>query len=110
MAVGDEVGEVGYVFAKFSGGDLFAHGGQGVGGVEFARLQKAVGLAELLDLLRCEAAALEANLVEAVGAVITFGGGEGVRQDVLRGHGAAADVGVAADSTELVDRTEGADH
>ena len=66
-------------------------------------------MAELFDLLRCEAAALEADFVEAVGAVVALGGGEGVRQDVLRGHGASADVGVAADAAELVDGAECAD-
>ena len=35
LAVGDEVGEVGYVFACAAGGDGFADGGEGVGGVEF---------------------------------------------------------------------------
>ena len=48
VAVGDEVGEVGDVFAEFAGGDVFADGGEGVGGVEFGGLQEAVGGAELL--------------------------------------------------------------
>jgi hypothetical protein len=109
LAVGDEVSEVGNVFTEFAGGDFFAHGSEGVSGVELAGLQETVGVAELPDLLRGEAAALQSYFVEAVGAVVALGGGEGVGHDVLGGHGAAADVGVAADATELVDRAEGSD-
>ena len=43
LAVGDEVGEVGYVFAGFAGGDGFADGGEGVGGVELGGEYGAVG-------------------------------------------------------------------
>ena len=45
-AVGYEVGEVGYVFAEFAGGDSFADGCYGFSGVEFGGLEEFVGGAE----------------------------------------------------------------
>src|SRR6266478_917860 len=110
LAVGDEVGQVGYVFAGVAGGDGFADGGEGVGGVELGGEEGAVGGAEFFELLRGEAAAFEAYFVEAVGVVVALDGGEGVGEDVLRDGGAAADVGVAAYAAELVDGAEGADY
>src|SRR5437660_5394107 len=101
LAVGDEVGEVGYVFAGVAGGDGFADGGEGVGGVELGGEESAVGGAEFFELLRGEAAALEAYLVEPVGMVVALDGGERVGEDVLRDGGASADVSVAADAAEL---------
>src|SRR5882757_6142531 len=67
LAAGDEVGEVGYVFACAARGDGFADGGEGVGGVELRGEEGAVGGAEFFELLRGEAAAFEAYFVEAVG-------------------------------------------
>ena len=109
LAVGDEVGEVGYVFACVARSDGFADGGEGVCGVEFGGEQGAVGGAELFELLRSKALALETYFVKAVGVVVALDGGEGVGQDVLGDRGASADVGVAADAAELVHGTEGAD-
>ena len=88
---------------------MCADGGEGVGGVELAGLQEAVGLAECFELRGGEAAAFEADLVEAVGVVVALDGGERVGQHVLRDRGASADVGVAADAAELVDGAERAD-
>ncbi len=79
-AVGYEVGEVGGVFAELSGGDFFADGGEGFSGVELGGLQEFVGGAELFELGGCEALALEAYFVEAVGVVIALDAGEGVRE------------------------------
>jgi len=76
LAVGDEVGEIGYVFAGVAGGDSFADGSESVGGVELRGEQGAVGGAEFFELLRGEAATLEAYLVEAVGVVVALDGGE----------------------------------
>ena len=70
-----------------------ADGGEGVGGVELAGLQEAVGVAERFELGGGEAAALEADLVEAVGVVVALDAGERVGQDVLGDGGASADVG-----------------
>src|ERR1700729_2814940 len=49
-AVGDQGGEVGGVFAEFSGGDFFAHGGEGFGGVELGGLEEFVGGSEFFEL------------------------------------------------------------
>src|SRR5882757_7481584 len=102
LAAGDEVGEVRYVFACAAGGDGFADGGEGVGGVELRGEEGAVGGAEFFELLRGEAAAFEAYLVEAVGVIVALDRGERVGQDVLRDRCAATDVGVAAYAAELV--------
>ncbi len=110
LAVGDEVGEVGYVFACAASGDGFADGGEGFGGVELRGEKGAVGGAEFFELLRGEAFSFEANFIQAVGVVVALDGGERVRQYVLGNGGAAADVGVAAYATELVDGAEGADY
>src|ERR1700722_11636573 len=112
VAGGDEVEKVGYVVGfggAGDGGDGFADGGQGVGGVEFAGVEEAVGVAELLDLGGGEAAALQAYFVDAVGVVVALDGGEGVGEDVEGGHGASADVGVLAYAAELGDGREGSD-
>ena len=90
-------------------GESGADGGEGVGGVEFGGLEEAVGMAKGFELGGSEAAAFEADLIEAVGVVVALDGGERVRQDVLRDGGASADVGVAADAAELVDGAERAD-
>ena len=77
-------------------GDGFADGGEGVGGVELGGAGgggRRRGAA--LSCVGGEAAALQADLVEAVGVVVALDGGERVGEDVLRDGGAAADVGVA---------------
>ncbi len=40
------------MFAEFAGGNFFADGGEGFGGVELGGLQEAVGCAELFELVR----------------------------------------------------------
>src|ERR1035437_2251129 len=62
-------------------GEGGADGGESVGGVELAGQQEAVGLAESLELGGSEAAALQADLVEAVGVVVALDAGERVGQD-----------------------------
>src|SRR5437879_2299142 len=109
LAISDEVGEVSYVFACVAGGDGFANGGQGVGGVELRGEKSAVGSAEFLELLRGKATAFQAYLIEAVGVVVALDRREGVRQDVLSDRSASTDIGMAADAAELVDGAERAD-
>ncbi len=76
LAVGDEVDEVEDVLGLGCAGDGdegLADGGEGVGGVELRGLEETVGFAEVSDLCGCEAAALEAYLVDTVGVVGAFG-------------------------------------
>ncbi len=68
------------MFSGVAGGDGFADGGEGVGGVELGGEEGAVGGAELFELLGGEALALQAYFVEAVGVVVALDGGEGSRE------------------------------
>src|SRR5450631_2231916 len=60
-----------------------------------------------LEAPRRKAAALQADLVDAVGARFTLGGGQGVGQHVLSADGAPADESIAAHVAELMNRGEG---
>ena len=61
------------------------------------------------EALAVEAAALEANFVEAVGVDFSRGRSQGEREHILGDGGAAADVGMAADAAKLVHRAKGSD-
>ncbi len=61
------------------------------------------------DAFRREAAALEADGVDAVSMGIAGSGGFRKWKNVARDGGAAADVGMGADADELVDGAECAD-
>src|SRR5260370_6046106 len=72
LTVGDEVGEVGYVFACAAGGDGLGDGCEGFGGVELRGEEGAVGGAGFFELLRGEACSFERDFFEAVGGVVAI--------------------------------------
>ena len=70
--------------------------------IELGTEQGAESALEFQDAVIAEAAALEADGVHAVSAVLARGAGLGKWQNILRGHSAAADVGVCANAAELI--------
>src|SRR5579859_5141678 len=83
---------------------------EGLRRVELRRQQHAICVLQLLYALLREAAALEPDRVQSISMDVARDAGLGERQYVLRDGRAATDVGVGADTHELMHRSERAEH
>ncbi len=99
----DKTDQQGYVFALIS---LSLEFFDGLGGVQFRIQQQPKCMVNFADTLFAEASSFQPNRIQAISLGIPGSHGLGKRQNVFGNHSSASDVGVCADTAELMDRAE----